>query len=183
MGGAGLYSMAVSVITEITPLHYIGVSSGLLGSIFAMSSLLGPTLGGAITSHTTWRWVFWLKYACSSFFAAASGKHTDVCVKASHLASLPSWPWLSCSREMHAQMKITRRHFAMMDYVGMISYLIGSTMLVFALEEGGLVYAWHSPVIIVTFSLSAAAFVFFMAPVGYIETYRIGLVFVPDVPD
>ncbi|WQF84727.1 Putative major facilitator superfamily, MFS transporter superfamily [Colletotrichum destructivum] len=61
MGGAGLYSMAVSVITEITPLKYIGISSGLMGSIFAMSSLLGPNLGGAITQHSTWRWVFYLK--------------------------------------------------------------------------------------------------------------------------
>ncbi|KAL7621663.1 hypothetical protein AAE478_008990 [Parahypoxylon ruwenzoriense] len=60
IGGSGLYSMAVSVITEITPLKYVGVSSGLMGAIFAMSSLLGPNLGGAITSHSTWRWVFYL---------------------------------------------------------------------------------------------------------------------------
>jgi MFS family permease len=61
IGGAGLYSLAMSVIAEITPLRFIGVSSGLMGSIFALSSLLGPVLGGIITSHTTWRWVFYLK--------------------------------------------------------------------------------------------------------------------------
>lgn len=61
IGGAGLYSLAMSVIAEITPLRFIGVSSGLMGSMFALSSLSGPVLGGVITSHTTWRWVFYLK--------------------------------------------------------------------------------------------------------------------------
>ncbi len=32
------------VIAEITPLRFIGVSSGLMGGIFALSSLLGPVL-------------------------------------------------------------------------------------------------------------------------------------------
>ncbi|KAK0386274.1 hypothetical protein NLU13_6111 [Sarocladium strictum] len=107
-----------------------------------MSSLLGPTLGGAITSHTTWRRVFWsnIPPGVTAILALAVVFPKNA-----------------------RPMNITRRHFAMMDYLGMISYLIGSTMLVFASEEGGLVYAWHSPVIIVAFSLSAAAFVFFMA--------------------
>lgn len=48
-----------------------------------------------------------------------------------------------------------------MDYLGMVLYLMGSTMLVFALEEGGLVYAWNSPVIIATFSISAIGFISF----------------------
>ena len=61
MGGAGLYSLAMAVMTEITPIKFIGVVAGLMGSIFALSSLLGPVLGGVITSNTTWRWVFWLK--------------------------------------------------------------------------------------------------------------------------
>lgn len=61
MGGAGLYSMAVSVMTEITPLQHLSVSSGLMGAVFATSSLLGPIVGGAITSNSTWRWVFYLK--------------------------------------------------------------------------------------------------------------------------
>ena len=56
-----MYSMAMWVITEITSLQYIGITSGMLGMIFAISSLLGPALGGAITSKTTWRWVFYLK--------------------------------------------------------------------------------------------------------------------------
>ncbi len=51
----------MSVMAEITPLRFIGLTSGLFGVIFAMSSLLGPVLGGIITSHTTWRWVFYLK--------------------------------------------------------------------------------------------------------------------------
>lgn len=53
----------MGVMTEITPLRYIGITSGIMGCIFALSSLLGPIIGGIITSNTTWRWVFYLKYA------------------------------------------------------------------------------------------------------------------------
>jgi predicted MFS family arabinose efflux permease len=34
----------------------------IISSVFAISSVLGPLLGGAISDHTTWRCVFWLKY-------------------------------------------------------------------------------------------------------------------------
>lgn len=35
--------------------------AAVLSSVFALSNLLGPILGGLINSHTTWRWVFFLK--------------------------------------------------------------------------------------------------------------------------
>lgn len=61
IGGAGLYSLAMAVMAEVTPLKHIGIVYGLMGSIFALSSILEPILGGVITSNTTWRWVFYLK--------------------------------------------------------------------------------------------------------------------------
>ena len=34
----------------------------VITSVFAISSVLGPLLGGAIADNTTWRWVFLLKF-------------------------------------------------------------------------------------------------------------------------
>jgi MFS family permease len=61
IGGAGIYSMVMAVMAEVTPVDVIGPVTGLMSSIFALSSILGPILGGVLTSRTTWRWVFYLK--------------------------------------------------------------------------------------------------------------------------
>jgi MFS family permease len=40
----------------------MGPVAGLIGVVFACSSIAGPLLGGAIVSSSSWRWVFYLKY-------------------------------------------------------------------------------------------------------------------------
>lgn len=52
----------MSVIIEVTPFQYIGIATGLLGPTFATASFLGPVLGGVITTWSSWRWVFFVKY-------------------------------------------------------------------------------------------------------------------------
>lgn len=61
LGGSGIFSMVFVAIPEIVPPARFGIVSGVVGAVFASSSIAGPTLGGAITSGTTWRWVFYLK--------------------------------------------------------------------------------------------------------------------------
>ena len=53
--------MVMVSIPEVTPPAYFGLVSGLISAVFASSSILGPIIGGVITSQSTWRWVFWLK--------------------------------------------------------------------------------------------------------------------------
>lgn len=61
LGGSGLSSLAMVILSEIIPLKVAGWISGLVGTVIAMSGVLGPVLGGVITSLTSWRWVFWIK--------------------------------------------------------------------------------------------------------------------------
>lgn len=61
IGGAGLYSLAMAVMTEVTPGKRAGFVAALAGSTFALASVLGPVLGGVITENSNWRWVFYLK--------------------------------------------------------------------------------------------------------------------------
>jgi MFS family permease len=60
VGGGGLYSLAMGVATEV-PGEVRSPINGILSSTFAISSAIGPLIGGAIASNTTWRWVFLLK--------------------------------------------------------------------------------------------------------------------------
>jgi MFS family permease len=54
--------MTIVVLPEIAPLNLMGFASGLVAGAFAISSIIGPLLGGVIVAHSTWRWVFLLKY-------------------------------------------------------------------------------------------------------------------------
>ena len=71
IGGSGLYSLAMASVLEIAPLKYIGHTSAGVAIANACASILGPIVDGAITSGTTWRCVFWLKYVLLSFIKSA----------------------------------------------------------------------------------------------------------------
>lgn len=61
LGGSGIYSTVFIIIAKIVTVEKVGMYTGILSSVFALASLLGPILGGAIVENTTWRWVFFIK--------------------------------------------------------------------------------------------------------------------------
>jgi MFS family permease len=61
IGGSGIYSTVFVIITKIITVDKIGLYTGILSSVFAIASLLGPILGGVIVDNTSWRWVFFIK--------------------------------------------------------------------------------------------------------------------------
>lgn len=140
VGGAGLYCLAMSVVVEIMPLKYIGLASGLMGSTFALSSLLGPVLGGVITSNTTWRWVFYLNIP------------PGVAILAAVLAVFPI-----NATPLHVTWKTLRA----LDYPGAALSLLGTILLIFGLEQGGTVFPWRSPAVIGTIIASGLSFIGF----------------------
>lgn len=61
IGGSGLYSLAIIILPELSPIHLRELISAVIGLVVALSGVLGPVLGGLLTDYTTWRWVFWIK--------------------------------------------------------------------------------------------------------------------------
>ena len=53
--------MVLVIAPTLVPREKFGKYMGIVSSVFAIASVLGPILGGAITTHSTWRWVFLLK--------------------------------------------------------------------------------------------------------------------------
>lgn len=53
--------MVMVIAAEMVPVASYGTYMGVLGSIFVIANIIGPILGGVITSNTTWRWVFLMK--------------------------------------------------------------------------------------------------------------------------
>ena len=60
VGAAALLPIAIAVIGDLFTPRERGKWQGLTGAVFGLSSILGPTAGGWITDHASWRWVFYV---------------------------------------------------------------------------------------------------------------------------
>ena len=56
--GGVLFATVFTVIGDLFPPEQRGRLAGLFGAVFGLSSIIGPTTGGFITDHWSWRWVF-----------------------------------------------------------------------------------------------------------------------------
>ena len=59
-GSASLFTSAFAVVGDLFPPSERGKYTGLFGGVFAVSSLVGPLLGGFITDLLGWHWVFFI---------------------------------------------------------------------------------------------------------------------------
>ncbi|MGH9063473.1 MAG: MDR family MFS transporter [Acidimicrobiales bacterium] len=60
IGGGGLMAMAQVIIGDIVSPRERGRYQGFIGSVFAVSTVVGPLLGGFIVDNASWRWVFYI---------------------------------------------------------------------------------------------------------------------------
>jgi EmrB/QacA subfamily drug resistance transporter len=60
LGGGFLLASAFTIIGDIFPPRERGKWQGLVGGVFGIASVVGPTLGGFLTDNYTWRWVFYV---------------------------------------------------------------------------------------------------------------------------
>lgn len=104
--------------------------SGATGAVFAISSVLGPVLGGIICDRTTWRWIFLLNVPCGVLIV---------------LVILLSWPDSIDKRSL----SLHKVSLTQIDYVGTILLMAATVLLIVALQEAGTAtFSWSSSVII-----------------------------------
>ena len=132
--------MVFVLIPEIVPPSKFGLISGFVGATFASSSVLGPTLGGVITSNTTWRWVFLINVPCGVL-----------------IISLMIWAYPQPKNTS----RVFRTALSRVDWPGVIFSLAGSALVVFALQEGGVQYPWSSARVVVCLAVGGICWVAF----------------------
>ncbi len=59
-GGAMLMAVGPAILTGAFPREERGRALGLNALVVALGTSAGPTLGGVITEHLTWRWIFFV---------------------------------------------------------------------------------------------------------------------------
>jgi len=128
VGGGGLMVTAMALIADVIPLRERGKYQGALGAVFGVTTVLGPTLGGLLTDHATWRWCFYVNIPIAVVMIALAAKTIPVVRPAIR---------------------------PVIDYLGIALVALGVTGLILGLEWGGSEYAWTSPMIIGLFAGSA----------------------------
>ncbi len=113
LGAGGLMTLSQTVIGSIVTPAERGRYQGLFTGAFAVSSVTGPLLGGLITSHASWRWVFLINLPIGAVSLALV------------LAALP---------------KGLRGGHHRIDYAGAALLSIGTAALLLLLNSGGAVH-------------------------------------------
>lgn len=60
LGGGGLMILSQAIIADVVPARERAKYMGVMGAVFAVSSVAGPLLGGWFTEGIGWRWTFWM---------------------------------------------------------------------------------------------------------------------------
>jgi EmrB/QacA subfamily drug resistance transporter len=121
LGAGGIIAMAMAIIGDILPPRDRGRYQGYTGSVFAVSSVVGPLVGGLLTQQLNWRWVFFVNIPV----AAAALIVTSIVLR----------------------MPVTRREHSI-DYLGAALLVSGVSCLLLVASWGGVQYDWFSTQII-----------------------------------
>ena len=60
LGGGGLLTLSFAIMGDVIAPRDRGRYQGYFGGVFAISSVLGPLIGGLLVDHASWRWVFYV---------------------------------------------------------------------------------------------------------------------------
>ncbi len=135
LGAGGLMVTAMAVIADVVPLSERGRYQGVMGSVFGVSTVAGPLLGGLFVDHLSWRWAFYVNIPLGIV----------VLIVAS--ITLPS---------------VKAAVGPKIDYLGILFIGLAATGLTLVTTWGGNEYAWTSTVIIAMAAGSVVALVLFV---------------------
>jgi EmrB/QacA subfamily drug resistance transporter len=121
LGGGGLMVGTMAAIGDVVPPRDRGRYQGIFGAVFGLASVIGPLLGGLLTTSVSWRAIFYvnLPIGVIAFGVLA--------------ATLPA-------RREEAHHRI--------DYVGAALLAAGLSAVVLLFTLGGTTYGWGSPTLI-----------------------------------
>jgi EmrB/QacA subfamily drug resistance transporter len=150
-GAAMMNPATLSIIAATFPPRQRGTAIGIWAGVSALALAIGPLVGGLITEHLTWNWIFFVNVPVGILGIAASFVFIDESKDESH---------------------------ERLDIPGLATSALGLFALTYGLIEANN-YGWSSPRIIGSFVVAAVSLVAFLvlerkqrAPMLPLELFR-----------
>ncbi|KAI9034972.1 MDR family MFS transporter [Aspergillus affinis] len=145
MGGSGMVNGALNIIAGAVPMQGRPPLIGIMMGVGQLGLVLGPLIGGAFTTYSSWRWCFYVNLPIGGLVAI-------LLVFTKMPEQVPKRP----------PMEVFRDNFvAKFDFLGFVLFAPAAIQLLLALQYGGHVYAWNSSRVIGLFCGSGATFIVF----------------------
>ena len=123
VGGGGILSLGLVILTDIIPLRQRPVYVGVNQISWALGTITGPLIGGLFAQHATWRWIFYINFPfCAIGFLA-----------------------VPLVLKLHVQRATIRERLRHVDWIGAFLFIGSMTSFLVGMTFGGVQFPWRSP--------------------------------------
>jgi MFS family permease len=117
LGAGAIMPTTVTIVGDLYSVRERAKVQGYLASVWGVSSIIGPTLGGVFSEWVSWRWIFFVNIPLCLIAAFTIGRRFD---------------------------ERLDRGRPVVDYRGAVLLTCGLTLLVLGVLEGGEAWEWAS---------------------------------------
>ncbi|SEC93700.1 drug resistance transporter, EmrB/QacA subfamily [Nocardioides exalbidus] len=136
LGAGAVQPMGMTIVGDVYSLAERAKVQGYIASVWAMASVVGPTLGGIFADYLSWRWIFLVNLP---------------------LGIAAGWVlWRRFDERVEP-----RKHS--IDYLGAVLLAGGGSLLLLGLLEGGVRWGWGSATGVAILAAAAVLVVAFVA--------------------
>ena len=135
IGGAMITAIAPAMVTAYIPMKQKGKAMGIIMTVAALGTAIGPTIGGVLTQFLSWHWIFFINVPVGIIAILLGAK----VIPGSTPHNQPGG----------------------FDKTGAFLIFIGLAALLFAVSEGNTL-GWTTPVILVSIALAMITLAYFV---------------------
>lgn len=134
-GAGAVMPIATTIVGDIYTKEERARIQGYLSSVWGISAIMGPAIGGLVVEYVSWQYVFWINIPLGILAIIGVGKYLQENIE----KKKPN-----------------------IDYQGAVLLTVSTSTIMILLIEGGTRWAWSSPQAIGILVISLIAFILFI---------------------